>query len=473
MRQKWTANMQHTLFSASVILLAVVLLIVSNILVGLIPSRITGIDTSSSGLYTLSAQTEQILSEITEDITVYHICAAGKEDIIIPAILDQYTDRSSHVQVVWRDPAAYPNFVSQFTDSELPDNSLIVVNEKGDSCVISFTQLYVADYEEYYASGNVVYEYAVESQLTSAIRLLSADRTVQLYLTGGHGEQDISVSMKEACQQQGMVFHDITLLSLEQIPDECDCLVIFNPQSDFAAEEIRVVEAYLSRGGSIMLVSDYIQGGRPNLESLAERLYGVSACDGVVMESDPDYSMAGYPYYLLPKLVKHGITKPLINGNYAPVVPIAQGLQVAAVLPDGTITEIMLCSSENAYLKDPYTMTGYDWEADDPTGQYALAVAASNKHTDSKMVWFSSAVLWEDEAVRQSSGANQDLVLNSFGWLCEAEDMISIHAKSTYEPRLAVSQSTVTRLSIVLIGIIPSSLIVAGAYVMLSRRRKR
>ena len=118
-------------------------------------------------------------------------------------------------------------------------------------------------------------------------------------------------------------------------------------------------------------------------------------------------------------------------------------------------------------------MTGYDWEADDPTGQYALAVAASNKHTDSKMVWFSSAVLWEDEAVRQSSGANQDLVLNSFGWLCEAEDMISIHAKSTYEPRLAVSQSTVKRLSIVLIGIIPSSLIVAGAYVMLSRRRKR
>lgn len=473
MSRKWSARLRHTAHSLALVLLAGALLIGSNILVGLLPERYTGFDTSSSGIYTLSEQTEQILSELSQRITVYHVYAAGKEDSIISTILAQYAGQNSCVRILWRDPAAFPNFVSQFTDSNLPDNSLIVVNEAGESRVISFTQLYIADYEEYYASGNVVYKYAVESQLTAAIRTLTTDQTFHLYMTKGHGEQKLSASMKEACEQQGMEFRDITLLSAGQIPAECDCLIIFNPGTDFAAEDIRIVEDYLSRGGSIMLVSDYIQGGRSNLEQLTQRLYSVTACDGVVMESDPGYSMAGYPYYLLPKLMKHEITKPLINGNFAPVVPIAQGLQISAPLPDGIIVEPLLCSSENAYLKNPYTMTSYNRDDDCPSGQYVLAAAASDSDTDSKMVWFSSAVFWEDAAVRQSSGANQDLILNSFGWLCEAEEMISIHAKSTYEPRLAVSQAQVTRLSIMLIGIIPACLLAAGAVVTLRRRHRK
>ena len=57
------------------ILLAV--LIVLNLAVSLIPSRMTRFDTTDDGRYTLSATTEQFLSNLQEDVTVYVVCKDG------------------------------------------------------------------------------------------------------------------------------------------------------------------------------------------------------------------------------------------------------------------------------------------------------------------------------------------------------------------------------------------------------------
>lgn len=469
MKNRISPNLRHSLCALGWILLGLGLLVGFNLGIACLPQEAVILDTSHAGLYTLSQQTHTLLEALTQDITVYHIYAAGKEDPVVSRILEQYADRSDHIRILWRDPGAYPDFVGRFTTSELPDNSLILVDPRGESVVISFSQLYVADYEEYYASGNVVYNYAVEAQVTAALNQLAGEGTLRICQTIGHGEQQIPTTLLTACGQQGMRFLEVNLLSLSDLPQDCDCLLVFNPQRDFTQKELQVVAAYLDRGGSMLLVADYVQGGRPNLEALVEERYGVLVWDGVVMEADGDHSLAGYPYYLLPALVKHQITKPLISGGYDPVVPIAQGLTLDSELPSDAVSEVLLRSSSESYLVDPYTMTAQE---DAPEGGYALAIAGQQRSSGSRLVYLSSAALWEDQTVRQSSGANQDLVLNCFGWLCQSQEMISLHAKSASEPRLTPSQGEATRLSVVMIGLIPGGLLTAGLWVTYTRRRK-
>lgn len=192
----------------------------------------------------------------------------------------------------------------------------------------------------------------------------------------------------------------------------------------------------------------------------------------IILEADTSYSMAGYPYYLLPKLVKHGITRPLMSGNYTLVVPIAQGLQLTDKMPENIIAENLMVSSESAYLKNPYEMTDYAYEEGEPQGEFALAVASANTKTNASVVWMASVLLWEDEAIRQSSGANQDFILNSFGWLCDEEEVISIHAKTLQENYLTVSNQEAVQFEILFIAVIPFMSLAVGIAVTIMRRRR-
>ena len=161
-------------YSTAAIVIVIAIAVAVNLFAGALPSAYTHLDTTASGLFTLSAQTQQLVGALDADVTIYWMAQSGSEDDTLKELLDRYTGLSEHLTVEKKDPVVYPNFASQYTSSALYNNSLIVVS--GDrSQYISYTDIYVTDYMSYYTTGSASTEFAGESALTSAIDYVTSD----------------------------------------------------------------------------------------------------------------------------------------------------------------------------------------------------------------------------------------------------------------------------------------------------------
>lgn len=118
--------------SYSLVISAVVLalLIVVNLFVSALPTNLTKYDISSTKLYSITSNTKVVVNALEEDVTIYWIVQAGQEDDVIENLLGKCESLSDHITVVKRNPDVYPTFAEQYTDEEVPNNSLVV--ESGD-----------------------------------------------------------------------------------------------------------------------------------------------------------------------------------------------------------------------------------------------------------------------------------------------------------------------------------------------------
>ena len=262
------------------------------------------------------------------------------------------------------------------------------------------------------------------------------------------------------------------------MPDDADCLLILGPQRDISQEEAAKIQDYLSRGGKVVYVSDPPQEGTSltNLESIMA-YYGLSAAEGIVVESNQNYYVWGMPYYLLPDLNSHITTTPLMEEGYAVLLPLAQGLTVSDVENENISTTELLTTSDSAFSKTAgYRMNTYEKEEGDIDGPFALAVAASETLDDgiySDVVWISSTSLLDEQTNEMVSGGNQDFFLNILNFLCDAqESSISIHAKSLSTEYLTMQSSTVTWLTVLVVGVIPAAYLTVGILIWFRRKRK-
>ena len=90
----------------SLILSAVVLtiLIVVNILVNALPENLTKYDISAAKLYSITSNTKAVVNGLDEDVTIYWIVQADKEDAVIENLLNKYDSLSDHIQIVKKNP---------------------------------------------------------------------------------------------------------------------------------------------------------------------------------------------------------------------------------------------------------------------------------------------------------------------------------------------------------------------------------
>ena len=193
----------------TVILIAVIIVI--NLIVGEIPTKYTQIDVSTQKLYTISDKTREFLDELDQDVTIYHIVQNGNEDDVVEKLLTRYEESSSHINVEKKDPVLYPNFTSQYTEEELQDNSLIVVN--GDkSRVVNYSNLYEVQYD-YYSGSSSTSGFDGEGQIDSAISYVISDDLPMIYALEGHGEVELNSSITENLEKANYQIQNLNLLT--------------------------------------------------------------------------------------------------------------------------------------------------------------------------------------------------------------------------------------------------------------------
>ena len=460
--------------AAAVIVLAIAVAV--NIFMNALPASKTQFDTTSNQLFTISEQTESLVAGLDSDVTVYWIVQSGYEDTTIEMLLARYEAMSDKINVVKKDPDVYPTFIQQYVTEGVYNNSLIVVSGERYRYV-SYEEIYLYDYSNYYYYGTYDVSFDGESALTSAIDYVISKDLPKVYILSGHGELDIPSSFTTALEKENVETESLYLLTLETVPEDADSVLIYAPQSDISEEEKDKLQSYLQTGGDMLLITEPLENTvLTNLEALMSD-YGVTAAEGIVVEGNQNYYAWGTPYYLLPEFGSHAIVSPLRESGYYVLLPIAQGLSVSADIRDTVSVTKLLTTSDAAFSKIAgYALTTYEKEAGDIDGPFALAVAITetiDEENETNIVWVSSSALLDESANMQVSGGNQDLFLNAVNWMCDQEESsISIHAKSMSYEYLTISSGTVSLLSVLIVGVIPLCYLGYGLHIWIRRKRR-
>lgn len=455
-------------YSIALVAITLAILIVVNIFVSVLPTKLTKYDISASKLYSITSNTKSVVNALEKDVTVYWIVQSGEEDEIISNLLDKYDSLSDHISISKKNPDVYPTFTAQYTDESVANNSLIV--ECGDKYrYIAYNDIYLSDID--LASYSAAYSFDGEGALTSAIDYVVSDVLPRVYYLSGHGEAELPTEFTEQIERENMELEAFSLLNEDEIPEDAAAIFMYAPSSDISAEEKNILADYVQSGGKLMVMAG--PTGDDPLENLSSIIadYGVDVVDGMVVESDRAHYAFSTPVVLLPDVQTADITQPIIDANYYIIVPVAQGLSITNTA--NASVNALLTTSDTSYSKLDYmNMETYDKEDDDIDGAFAVAVDI-NVTDGGEIVWFASSNMIEPLYNAFSSGANLDLTMNALSALVGESEAVAIRTKSLSYNYLTISDSSASNLKALMIGVIPGIVLFTGIYVTVERRRRR
>lgn len=94
-------------------------------------------------------------------------------------------------------------------------------------------------------------EFDGEGQFTSAIHFVTSEESKQIYYTSGHGEQSFSASVLELTEKNNIEEEELNLLMTNEIPQDCDLLMLYAPTADISEDEKDLILSYMSEGGKV------------------------------------------------------------------------------------------------------------------------------------------------------------------------------------------------------------------------------
>lgn len=451
--------------SYAIVLTCIVLalLVVVNLLAGALPANLTKLDISSSKLYSITSNTKAVVNALEQDVTIYWIVQSGKEDDVIDNLLAKYESLSDHIEVVKRNPDVYPAFARQYTDETVSNNSLVVVSGEKYRYV-PYSDIYVSQGSAYSYSYTTSFD--GEGAITSAIDYVVSTQLPILYTLEGHGETALPDTFASQLEKENVETESLSLLNVDEIPEDAAALMIHAPASDISGEEAKMLSEYVKSGGKLLILAGPVADGElTNLYGILSD-YGVSAVQGIVSESDRSRYAFQAPYVLLPDLGDSDITAPLAEKNYMAIVPIAAGLQISG---DSAVS--LLNTTDSAYSKIAgYQQTTYEKEDGDIDGPFSLGVDIQD-HSSGRIIFFTSSYLLDDMYNAYSSGANNDMVMNALSALMGDRQAMSIRSKSLNYNYLTISESAASTIKLVMIGLVPLCYLTMGVVTVLEKRR--
>ena len=451
-------------YSLAVTAVVLAILIAVNVFVSVLPASATKLDISASKLYSITSNTKAVVNNLTQDVTLYWVVQADKEDSVIENLLSKYDSLSDHIQVEKKNPDVYPTFAAQYTDETVPNNSVIVVS--GDrSRYISYNDIYVQTSDMYAYSYTTSFD--GEGAITSAIDYVVTETLPRMYVLEGHGETELPASFADAVEKENVQTQSLSLLTEDSVPEDAACVTIYAPQSDISQEEAEMLRSYTEKGGKLLVIAGPVKGAElTNLYSLLTD-YGVEPVEGIVVESDREHYAFGYPYVLMPDMQSDNITQSLMDSRYHPIFPVSQGLQVT----DSSSVTTLLTTSDTAFSKTAgYSLTAYDKETGDTDGPFAVAVSIA-ADGGGQIVWFSASDFLSDMYNAYSSGANVNLAMNALSSLMGEREAMAIRSKSLNYNYLTISDSASSVLKVLLIGVFPLLYLAVGVIAVVEKRR--
>lgn len=213
---------------------------------------------------------------------------------------------------VWENPSLARSYgVTATTD--------VVCSFNGNYKVISLTDFYILD--SY--NSTTVTAYNGEKVLASSLMFVTQKETPVCYFTANHGETMDDYEFLRAVIEAGYAISYLDL-STEEIPDDCNLLVTFDPKQDLivsdnvsASSEVDKLNEYMNNGGKYMIflsADTFVSGARENLEGFMadwgieyQHETGSDGVENCYMIKDPSHSLSVDGYTVLAEKATAGL----------------------------------------------------------------------------------------------------------------------------------------------------------------------
>jgi ABC-type uncharacterized transport system involved in gliding motility auxiliary subunit len=442
----------------SVLVSAVVIGILG--LVNVAASRSTmEVDLTHAGLYTLSPKSVKITRALSSNLDVigFYRPDQKQDRNAARAILQLYRQQSARVKVTFVD-----------ADQNAAEAQQLGVTIPG-SLVF-----------EYGNRPPVVLNLAsqTESDVTGAILRLESAGTPSVCWASGDGErsyQDTSAQSgysqaKQVLQQSNYASRELLLSQQAQIPTDCDVLAIIGPTTAISPTAQQAIGTYLQGGGKLLVALGPWQD--PSVTSSLNAVlqpYNVGFSGGLVVDPDPNHQTHGDP--TAPAVYQWGsspITKDL--GGKTVLFPHPTAVTGS---PSGNASDLATTTNSAYEIAQPRDLSKFlGQRAGDQQGPFPLMRTVEQDQGGGKVARIAlvgSPDFGEDLAL--SSGAsNQDLLLGTFDWLSQQENLIAISAKPGPQA-LSVTQQDLYLNAFVTLLLVPGAIGAIGFAVYVRRRR--
>jgi ABC-2 type transport system permease protein len=462
--RKFRGRMYITVLTAVVF----VIIMVINMLVTKLNIQV---DLSSGKMYTLTENTMELVSDLSDDLTIYYLVQSGNEMELFKKVVEKYDGLSNKITLEYKDPVLYPTFAKEYTEEEISENSFIVVNKtNGRSKYIDYNDMLVqeVDYNTYSTTTTGV---DVEGELTSAIQFVTSAKLPVMYVVEGHGETEIGSGFEEAIGKMNVSIKQLKTMSATSIPEDCGVLYLNAPTTDFTQEETAMIKDYLAAGGKLLATVNYKTSGLENYVTILE-YYGVEVVSDIIFEGNMDMLYSNNPMYLLPKVENHDITTRAAGSNIPVIMPQSVVVAVSDTKRSSLVVSPLLTTSEASYAKDPENITTAEKKEGDLEGPFHVGITATDNYngTETKLVVFSTEFTFDDNTL---SYANLDILSGTVGYLVgENASMLSIPTKSVEAQYIYPSQAQALAWGSIIIIFIPVAILAFGIVVSLRRRKK-
>lgn len=470
------------MYSVGLTAVVVAIVVVVNLIFGQLPEKYRSIDVSNSKIYEITDTSREFLKHLDTEVKFTVLAVQEETDERIRTFLSKYASLSKHIKVEWIDPVLHPSALQDYDASE---NSIIVSCEETDrTTAVTFDQIVVVDYSSYYYTGSISEnEFDGEGQLTSAVNYVTSEEEKQIYRTAGHGESTLPANITELMDKNNYTVSEWNLLMNQDIPEDCDLLLMNAPANDLTEEERDAVLSYLAEGGKMMLLLGETNTTElPNLAAVMKE-YGMEAADGYI--ADPQRCYQGNAFYIFPMLSLSG---DMAKGMASEMVLLinAHGLNLTDPARDTiSATSFMTTSNSGAAVTEEtqtdgtYTLGAVATETVSGTGDSDSGNGdetaedggnADDQTKEARLTVISSANMIDSQLTETfTTLENTTLFMNAVTANFDGVENLSIEPKS-----LAVQYNTIQHvglLSLFAIFGIPL-VILAGGFTVWFKRRK-
>ncbi len=503
---------------ATILTVAVALaLVAANVLVTALAARFPlKTDITAQQTNSLSKENVEFIRNIENDINIT-VCAADAEtyasyvayyaqngvydgvQIIdetgryfsqTPKLLAEYQQyNSKHIKVVYVDPSSVDFYEIAERHSDLSFNygDILVEcthrdengKEETRRNLITASDVYEktssGDYGIYYTvTGNML-----ETKLTTAInRVLLKKTDVIGYISLGCDPAGL-LSIKSQLADNNFDLVEIKSLALDDSAlSTIDTLVISAPTTDYTAEDIAKLNAFLSNDGklgkNIIFFPDPSVGRLDNLYNFLED-HGIQMGTGTLYETDENYQVPNRPTLMQLIDAKGRFTENFVAGQRYLVSDKMVPIKIEA---NGENYHSLFNTTTTTVVR-PYGSSS-DWKptAADVKGQYSGAALScqlvyddNHDYVLSNLVAFASPDFLTNDLMDTGIVANVDMFIHLMVQIHEREqDSITFLTKTVKTETFIPMEATANAMRIIFLWVLPVVLVVVAVVVFIRRK---
>jgi ABC-type uncharacterized transport system involved in gliding motility auxiliary subunit len=435
-------------------------------------------DLTANQVYSLSDQTIKLVRDLKEPV---HVTVFERNDRqqVHKDRLQEYTYYNNLLTVEYIDPDREPTRAGAAKIDTLPT---ILFEYKGRT--------------ERVTSSN-------EQDLTNALIKVLTGAARKVYFTQGHGEKDTTSSDRggystalEQLKQDNFTAEQLVLVQTKTVPDDATIVVIAGPTTDFFPPEIEALNAYVAKGGKVLVMLDPLLKG-PAQPLLTQFLtdWGIRAGGDVVLDASGMGQMLGtdasvpvaaqYPPHAITEGFRVITAYPMARS----MAPIEGGSNSHTAQPLVNTSAQSWAEADIASLSSGKAQVEFNADKGDKQGPITLAAASSAPATvkppapsgnatpespdsertpETRIVAVGDSDFASNMAIGISG--NRDFFMNTMNWLSQQENLIAVRPRQPEDRRLTLTADQQNRIMILSLFIIPGLVFATGVYTWWKRR---